>query len=111
MIQASRIVADHIKAKSADIEELYAVNQIKTPRGDIAYHFVLKDPENFASFQEGELVGIFNNDKRERVLDKLSQKNSHEAIIRGVITRSYFLEAQAQPTEGKSTRYIEFLTC
>ena len=76
---------------------------MKTARGDIAYHFILKNPDDHPQFQEGEIVGLFVNEKGVRLLDKLTQKNSVDAVLKGVISRSQYLEAQVQPKGGKLT--------
>ncbi len=93
-------MAEKIKAKQADIGELIVARPIQVKGGDIAYHFILKDPDAHPDFMEGEVVGLFVNEKGERVLDKLSQKNSVDAILKGVITRSQYIEAQTQPEGG-----------
>ena len=70
------------------------MQQINTPRGDIAYHFVIRNPSDCPSFKEGEIVGIFEGMNKEAVLDKLSSRNAQKSITRGVITRSHYIAAK-----------------
>ena len=100
-MKASRIAADYLEATHADIGALIVAQPIKTKRGDIAYHFILKNPDDHPQFEEGEIVGLFANESGNRVLDKLTQKNSVDATLKGVISRSYFIEANMQPEGGK----------
>ena len=99
-MKASRIAADYLQAQNAEIGSLMVAEPVKTKHGDIAYHFILKNPDDHPEFDEGEIVGLFVNESGTRVLDKLSQKNSLDAILKGVITRSYYLEAHVQPKGG-----------
>lgn len=101
LLKASRVVADYLEASKAEIGELIVAEPIKTTRGDIAYHFLLRDPEAHPSFDEGEIVGMFMNEKGDMVLDKLTQKNSLDAILKGVISRSQYIEARVQPEGGQ----------
>jgi len=105
LVKASRIAADYLEAQNAEIGSLMVAEPVKTKRGDIAYHFILKNPDDHPEFDEGEIVGLFVNENGTRVLDKLSQKNSLDAILKGVITRSYYLEAHVQP-KGVRTETI-----
>lgn len=79
---------------------------IKTERGDIAYHFILKNPDDHPQFEEGEVVGLFVNEKGVRVLDKLTQKNALDAVLKGIISRSQYLEAHVQPEGGTVKKFI-----
>eukprot|EP00795_Rhopilema_esculentum_P005890 gene5890-11224_t len=84
LIEASKIVSEEIRSKTAFIEQLYGVQQINTPRGDIAYHFVIRNPSDCPFFKEGEIVGIFEGINKEAVLDKLSSRNAQKSITRGI---------------------------
>ncbi|XP_065060539.1 uncharacterized protein LOC135687800 [Rhopilema esculentum] len=96
LIEASKIVSEEIRSKTAFIEQLYGVQQINTPRGDIAYHFVIRNPSDCPFFKEGEIVGIFEGINKEAVLDKLSSRNAQKSITRGVITRSHYIAAKTK---------------
>ena len=85
----------------AEIGELIIANPIQTRRGDIAYHFVLKDPNAHPEFKEGEIIGFFADKQRGRVLDKLTRENSPDALLRGIVTRSAYIEAKKMPDHGK----------
>ena len=60
MIRAKEVVAEHIKAKTVDIEDEVHVGRILTRQCDVAYHFLLKDDREV--FQEGKRLWIFSND-------------------------------------------------
>ena len=107
-MKASKIAADFLEASNAEIGSLIVAEPIKTKDGDIAYHFILKNPDDHPQFDEGEIVGLFVNESGTRVLDKLTQKNSPDAILKGVISRSYYLEAHMQPEGGYILLYIFF---
>ncbi len=110
VIHASKIVTEVLNAKKANIGDLIVAKPIKVKGGDIAYHFILKNPDAHPHFMEGEVVGLFANDNGERVLDKLSQKNSLDAILKGVITRSQYIEAQVQPEGGNIDHSLYWVT-
>ena len=97
LITASKVAADFLDAKRAEIGSLVVAEPIKTSRGDIAYHFTLQNPDAHPSFSEGEVVGLFERKDGECVLDKLTQKNSIDAVLKGVISRSQYLEAKVKP--------------
>eukprot|EP00795_Rhopilema_esculentum_P005891 gene5891-11226_t len=97
LITASKVAADFLDAKRAEIGSLVVAEPIKTSRGDIAYHFTLQNPDAHPAFSEGEIVGLFERKDGECVLDKLTQKNSIDAVLKGVISRSQYLEAKVKP--------------
>ena len=105
-MKASRIAADFLEARNAEIGSLIVAEPVKTKGGDIAYHFILKNPDDHPQFEEGEIVGLFVNESGSRVLDKLTQKNSLDATLKGVISRSYYLEAHLQPKGGSLSNII-----
>lgn len=105
LIKASRIAADYLEAKNAEIGSLIVAEPIKTRGADIAYHFILKNPQDHPQFLEGEIVGLFDNGKGDRTLDKITQNNSLDAILKGVISQSQYLEANVQP-EGVRTETV-----
>ena len=56
MIRAKKVVAEHIQAKTVDIEDELHVGRILTRQCDVAYHFLLKDDREV--FQEGKRLWI-----------------------------------------------------
>lgn len=107
LIKASRIAADYLEAKNAEIGSLIVAEPIKTRGADIAYHFILKNPQDHPQFLEGEIVGLFDNGKGDRTLDKITQNNSLDAILKGVISQSQYLEANVQPEGGDDFSQLE----
>ena len=111
MINASKIVADTIAAKRINVGDLIVARPIQLKGGDIAYQFTLKNPDDHPNFAEGEVVGLFVDENGQRVLDKLSQENTLDALLKGVITRSQYIVANVQPEGGKSVcSLIDFIT-
>ena len=100
-ISASKVAADRIEAQVAEIGELIIAKPIQTRAGDIAYHFVLKDPSAHPVFKEGEVIGLFADKQSGRVLDKLTRENSPDALLRGIVTRSAYIEAKKMPAHSK----------
>eukprot|EP00794_Sanderia_malayensis_P017329 gene17329-19062_t len=105
ILNAYNLVAEKIKASKADIGELIVAKPVQVQGCDIAYNFILKNPDAHPNFVEGEIVGLFVNENGERVLDKLSPQNSVHALVKGVITRSFYIEANIQP-DGVRTEKI-----
>ena len=106
MIEVCTVVAERIKTKFLDLDgesiiNLNSIQAIKTPNGDIAYHFLLED--NNETFEEGEVVGFLpsKNLGNKQVIRKLTFENASQAILKGVITRSQYLEAQKPSEDGK----------
>ena len=55
IIRAKEVVAQHIQAKTLDIDGMY-VGRMVTRQCDVAYHFLLKDDNEV--FQEGTRLRI-----------------------------------------------------
>lgn len=107
LIEACTVVAEHIKTKFLDLDgesiiNLNSVQAIKTPNGDIAYHFLLDNANE--NFVEGEVIGFLpnKNSTNKQVVAKLTFENASFAILKGVITRSQYLEAQKPPDGVRS---------
>lgn len=99
VLRASTIVADHIKTKSLKIGDLVIGNTIQSHHGDIAYHFPLNDSDEF--FKEGEVVGFYQNEKENKMkIVRLTSETASDASLKGVITRSQYLEAM-KPKNSK----------
>ena len=56
IIRAQEVVAEHIKAKTLDVEGMH-VGRMVTTQCDVAYHFPLKNDSEV--FQEGTRLWIF----------------------------------------------------
>ena len=106
MIRARKVVTDHIQTKSIEIGGMRIGKTIQTTHGDIGYHFKLEDED--VLFEEGEVVGFLpdeaNNGKY--MITKLNSKNSSGAILKGVITRSQYFEAQ-KPVDDNGKFYLD----
>ncbi|CAH3021668.1 unnamed protein product [Porites evermanni] len=87
-------VIDHLDAKRAHIEHLiFEVQEAGDRKADIGYHFRLKDPNVSDDFEEGDVVGFFNDDDGHLSIQLLDNKNGKDAFMAGVISRSAYLTA------------------
>ena len=80
-----------------------------TVRGDIAYSWKLLNADTAARYEEGDVVGLFPNKSKPNdrsYLDLLTPNNYKEAILAGVITRSYYIAANSQ--DGMSIICLSF---
>jgi hypothetical protein len=87
-----------LEATRAHIKDL-KIQRLTTVRGDIAYSWKLLDAATAGRYEEGDVVGIFPNKIRpndKTYLDLLTPSNYKEAILAGVITRSYYIAANSQ---------------
>jgi hypothetical protein len=88
-----------LEATRAHIRDL-KIQKLTTVRGDIAYSWELMDADTAGRYEEGDVVGIFPNkikpNDKKTYLDLLTPNNYKEAIIAGVITRSYYIAANSQ---------------
>lgn len=93
------ISAMELEATRAHIRDL-KIQKLTTVRGDIAYSWELMDADTAGRYEEGDVVGIFPNkikpNDKKTYLDLLTPNNYKEAIIAGVITRSYYIAANSQ---------------
>ena len=76
------------------------MEQIKTAGHDIAYYIKRKYPGDESPFEEGDVVGFFESETGDTVIDLLTSENAHEARLAGVISRSAYLKGKA----GQSDR-------
>ena len=106
----SSLVAQNITTESLQVGTIYYGRTIQTSAHDIAYIFDLKFDDE--EFEEGEVVGFVpktpnvdiesNGDiHRQVAITKLTSNNAKEAVLKGVITRSQFLEAYCPPKDCK----------
>ena len=91
------MIAKHIETNTLHIEQLSLGSTIQTSNGDIAYHWPLENQNE--RFEEGEVVGFIADENGKYVLKKLTFLNCREALLKGVISRSYYLQAQV-PKDG-----------
>lgn len=89
--ETGSVVANEIQTQTLQIDGAFLGHVIKTPNGDIAYHFYLNDQTE--SFEEGEVVGFVQGEKRQTV-QKLILGNCKDVKLKGVVTRSQYFEAQ-----------------
>ena len=47
------------------------------------------------TFDEGDVVGFFEDSRGDTVIDLLTSENAHEARLAGVISRSAYLKGHA----------------
>ncbi|XP_066920302.1 uncharacterized protein [Clytia hemisphaerica] len=105
VIHASTIVANHIKTKSLEVGNIVIGNTIQTHQGDIAYHFPIQDCDEF--FKEGEVIGLFHCTKENKMMiKKLTAATAPSASLKGVITRSQYLEAMKPKDPNVMTETI-----
>lgn len=68
---------------------------MQTPKGDIAYHLRLTNPDLYQTLDEGVVVGFFADDEGVATIEPLSSENASQAVMAGVISRSAYVEAHA----------------
>lgn len=74
---------------------------MQTPRGDIAYHLRLTNPDLYQTLDEGVVVGFFADDEGTATIEPLSSENASQAVMAGVISRSAYVEAHAPSEKEK----------
>ena len=94
-------VIEHLEAKRAHIEHLSFVGlRAGDGKADIGYHFKLKDPGLCDDFEEGQVVGFFEDEDDKTSIQLLDNNNGKRAFMAGVITRSAYLEATPNIQDG-----------
>lgn len=81
---------------------------MQTPRGDIAYHLRLTNPDLYQTLDEGVVVGFFADEEGTATIEPLSSENASQAVMAGVISRSAYVEAHA-PSEKEKGRCTDVL--
>ena len=81
----------HLEAETAKIKHL-EVGLWKTYQHDIAYNFIKVKKEETQTFEEGDVVGFFDRNGERTVIDYLTEENSHQAHMAGVISRHAYIE-------------------
>ena len=102
------VITDHLEATTANIKQLKVNHPIQTQRGDIAYHFKLKDCAKKFELQEGDIIGFFENSYGKSEIRRLTCENVRHAKLAGVISRSAWLEGKTPSEEekGKTCRIL-----
>ncbi|XP_065640149.1 uncharacterized protein LOC100207736 isoform X2 [Hydra vulgaris] len=103
VIECKKLVTKHIETKFLQADQLKLGCAVSTSNGDIAYHWPLENPNEH--FEEGEVVGFIADANGKYALTKLSLQNCKEALLKGVISRSYYFEAQV-PKDGRRSETI-----
>nr|XP_047139419.1 uncharacterized protein LOC105843327 isoform X4 [Hydra vulgaris] len=104
ILKCKKLVAEFVQTKTLELgEKLRIDNTIQTTNGDIAYHWPLENEDE--QFKKGEVVGFIADINGKYSLRKLNLQNCTEAILKGVISRSYYLQAQV-PTDGRRSETI-----
>lgn len=80
---------------------------MQTPKGDIAYHMKLTNPDMCQNLQEGVVVGFFPDSEGRTQIAPLTSDNSTEAVMAGVISRSAYIQAHAPATNDKGW-FVEY---
>lgn len=92
VFRARKIVTKHIETKSIEVGDMLLNSILQSPNGDIAYHYTLDDPT--LVFKEGQIVGItFDKVANKQNIVMLTSENASGVVLKGVITRSQYLEA------------------
>ena len=94
-----------MESKNARIDYLETRKPIRTQNADIGYHVKLSDSQSKKDFKEGDVVGFFEGDDKETVIDLLTQENYPKARLAGIITRSHYLEGCC-PKEDDEGEYV-----
>ena len=96
------MITDHLEAATANIQQLKVNRPIQTARGDVAYHFKLKDCPKDVQLTEGDLIGFFENPKSGKSeIRPLTCDNARYAKMAGVISRSAWLEGKTPGDDDK----------
>ena len=94
-----------MEATTANIKQLKVNYPIQTPRGDIAYHFKLKDCPKKLELKEGDLIGFFENSyDGKSEIRPLTCENARYAKLAGVISRSAWLEGKTPGDDDKGEK-------
>lgn len=105
VFRARKIVTKHIETKSIEVGDMLLNSILQSPNGDIAYHYTLDDPT--LVFKEGQIVGItFDKVANKQNIVMLTSENASGVVLKGVITRSQYLEAMVPQNFGESTFFI-----
>jgi hypothetical protein len=101
------VITDHLEAATANIKHLKVNHPIQTPRGDVAYHFKLKDCPKNIQLEEGDLIGFFENphDGKSEIR-RLTCDNARFAKLAGVISRSAWLEGKTPGDDDKGKQSL-----
>ena len=98
-VEANSVIADDIKTKLLELDGKFLGKHIKTSNGDIGYHFYLQHQNEI--FEEGDIVGFVDNgDGQGQNVQKLTMESCKKVKIKGVITRSQYLEANKPKDKG-----------
>ena len=106
VLQARKVVADYVSARSANIGGTLYGRVIQTANGDVGYHVIIKDPDSQPKFDEGEVIGFTADDTGQTVLFKLTLENAHEAYLKGVVTKSQWIEAKVPPSDKGTVEMV-----
>lgn len=102
---ANAVIADDIKTKLLELDDNFLGKHIETSNGDIAYHFYLKDQNQI--FEEGDIAGFVENEDGEgQRVEKLTMESCQKVKVKGVITRSQYLEASKPKDKGAILFYF-----
>lgn len=113
-IRHEQILVDILDAKTANVGKLVAKNvrfggkfNVETEQADLAYHLILKDPDQFVNdLDEGDIVGLFNDESGETYIQPLRDDNIRNAIHAGVVSRSHWLAGHKPQDPGKYMIYV-----
>ena len=97
------VITDHLRATTADIDQLKILQPIQTQRGDIAYNFKLNERPPELVLEEGDVIGFFENKSGNTEIRPLTCANIHQAKSAGVISRSAWLEGKTPGPDEKGT--------
>lgn len=95
------VITDHLEATTANINQLKVNQPIQTQRGDVAYHFKLKDHPKSIQLEEGDIIGFFENSSGKSEIRRLTCENVRHAKLAGVISRSAWLEGKTPSEDEK----------
>ena len=94
------IVTQHVKTKTMEVDGVPFNGTLHSAYGDIGYHFELEDDAEI--YKEGEVIGlVLDESKNKQTISKLTAKNSGSVVLKGVITRSQYFEAQKPEPGGR----------
>ena len=94
----------YLEAETAKITNL-EVESWQTVQHDIAYSFIKVKKEETQRFEEGDVVGFFDCNEGRTYIDFLTEENSYNANLAGVISRHAFIKGNSalEKETGKGT--------
>ena len=84
---------------------------VETTNADLAYYMKLKDADKYDDFEEGDILGFYEDkESGETYIQSLRSNNIHNALHAGVVSCSHWL-AGHKPLNSGAHKYFKYLFC